>query len=124
MQRLHAIVLMDMGMQHCNIAVSDYPLRALQEPGKVKPVDDPDGAITSAGTDDRTNGNIVEHQLKIRPPLFIGAGELVIGGIEVIALNNFQSPGSEYIDGCFNFSRGDFPGWFLRAGWFPRRKEP
>ena len=63
MQRLHAVMLMDMGMQHRYITVSDYPLRVLQEPGEVKPVDDPDSAITSTGADDRPDGFIIEHLL-------------------------------------------------------------
>ena len=97
-------------MQHGDITITDNPFGVLQEFSEIKPVNDPDGAVASAGTDDRTDGTVVEHLLEIGLALLIGAGKLIEGREKMITKHYFQPPGFEDINGSLNFCRRDLTG--------------
>ena len=99
-----------MGVQDSDITITDYPLRALEEPGKIQPVDDTDGAITTPGANNSADGVIVEHLLEIALALIVGAGKLIIGSEKMIPQHHFQSPGFEDTYGGLHLDGRDFPG--------------
>lgn len=63
----------NMAVKHGNIAESNYELWPLNKTGEIERINNPYGAISTAGTEDKISPVIVQGFLEICPALVIGA---------------------------------------------------
>jgi hypothetical protein len=125
MQGLHAEPLLDVGMQHSDIAETYDPFRMFTESGKIKFVNDPEGSVSPSCANNRPDAVIIEHLLKIAPPLIVGTCKLMLAAEHITAEHDLYVMLFEKPDGRVHLFEGDTPGRrdngdfiaFFQVGW-------
>ena len=103
-------ILMNMRMKDGDIAETNDPFGMLAKRREIEAVDDANGSISAAGTDNGPDPGIIEHLLKIFSPLIVGSGKLVMFSENIGSENNFESVPLEESDGGMHLFEGNAAG--------------
>ena len=88
----NAEVLLYVAVEYGDVAVSYNPFGVLGKVGEVEVVDDADGSVTAADTEYGFDFGVVEQLLHQGGADVVGAGELVVGVIEVVGHDGLKPP--------------------------------